>query len=144
VGDGPFKDELVRLVKRLSLDGKVYFEGLVPRSKLVNYYANCDVYVQPSLSETFPSTIREAMSVGRPVVATKVGFIEEHIIDGANGFLVSKGDSKEIADKILLLLGDEDLRLKISAKAKKCAENNFNYDRIATTWYNIYRKASDL
>ena len=74
VGDGPFKGELVRLVKRLSLDDEVRFEGLVSGDELAKYYASCDVYVQPSLSETFPSTIREAMSVGRPVVATKVGF----------------------------------------------------------------------
>jgi glycosyltransferase involved in cell wall biosynthesis len=140
VGDGPFKHELVRLVKRLSLDGKVSFEGLVPRSALVSYYANCDIYVQPSLSETFPSTIREVMSVGRPVIATKVGFVEEHIIDGVNGFLAPKGDSEEMVNKILLLISDEDLRLKISAKAREYAESNFDWERIIAMWYSVYQK----
>jgi len=144
VGDGPFKHELVRLVKRLSLDGKVSFEGLVPRSALVSYYANCDIYVQPSLSETFPSTIREVMSVGRPVIATKVGFVEEHIIDGVNGFLAPKGDSEEMVNKILLLLSDEDLRLKIGAKAREYAESNFDWERIIAMWYSVYQKVSSL
>jgi glycosyltransferase involved in cell wall biosynthesis len=140
VGDGPLKSELVRLVKRLSLDDKVRFEGLVPRDELAKYYANCDVYVQPSLSETFPSTIREAVSVGRPVIATKVGFVEEHIIDGVNGFLVPKEDVEEIANKVLLLLSDEDLRLKMGAKAREYAERNFDWNKIATMWYNTYSK----
>jgi glycosyltransferase involved in cell wall biosynthesis len=140
VGDGPFKQELMRLVKKLSLDDAVSFEGLVPRSKLVNYYANCDVYVQPSLSETFPSTIREAMSVGRPVVATTVGFIEEHVIDGVNGFLVPKENSEAIADKIATLISDGDLQLKIGARARTYAKNNFDWDKIVAMWYSIYEK----
>jgi len=140
VGDGPFKGELMRLVKKLSLDDKVRFEGLVPRNELAKYYASCDVYVQPSLSETFPSTIREAMSVGRPVIATKVGFVEEHIIDSVNGFLVPRGDVEGIASKVLLLLSDEDLRLKMGVKAREYAERNFDWDKIATMWYSTYSK----
>jgi len=140
VGDGPFKGELMRLVKRLSLDDKVCFEGLVPRSELVKYYANCNVYVQSSLSETFPSTIREAMSVGRPVIATRVGFVEEHIIDGVNGFLVPRGGVEEIANKVLLLLSDEDLRLRMGAKVREYAERNFDWNKIVTMWYNTYSK----
>jgi len=140
VGDGPFKGELVRLVRKLSLDDEVRFEGLVPRDELAKYYANCDVYVQPSLSETFPSTIREAMSVGRPVVATKVGFVEEHIIDGVNGFLVPRKDVEEIANKVLLLLSDEDLRLRMATKAREYAKKNFDWNKIATMWYSTYSK----
>jgi glycosyltransferase involved in cell wall biosynthesis len=140
VGDGPFKGELVRLVKRLSLDDKVRFEGLVPRDELVKYYVNCDIYVQPSLSETLPSTIREAMSVGRPVVATKMGFVEEHVINGVNGFLVPRGGFEGIASKVLLLLSDEDLRLKMGVKAREYAERNFDWDKIATMWYSTYSK----
>jgi len=140
VGDGPFKGELVRLVKRLSLNDKVRYDGLIPRDELVKYYANCDVYVQPSLSEAFPSAIKEAMSVGRPVIATKVGFVEEHVIDGVNGFLVPREDVEKIANKVLLLLSDEGLRLKLSAKAREYAENNFDWDRIVKLWYCVYQR----
>jgi glycosyltransferase involved in cell wall biosynthesis len=140
ISDGPFKHELMRLVKKLSLDDTVIFEGLVPRSELVNYYANCDVYVQPSLSEAFPSTIIEAMSVGRPVVATNVGFIEEHVIDSVTGFLIPKADDESIARKILTLLSDEELRNRIGKKAYEYAERTFNYQDIVAKWYNLYLK----
>jgi glycosyltransferase involved in cell wall biosynthesis len=140
VGEGPFKAELMKLVKRLSLDDKVRFEGPVLRGELVKHYTNCDIYVQPSLSETFPSTIREAMSVGRPVITTRVGFVEEHVIDGVNGFLVPRGDVEGIVSKVLLLLSDEDLRLKMGVKAREYAERNFDCDKIAAMWYGIYSK----
>jgi len=143
VGDGPFKPELMRLVKKLSLDDIISFGGLVPRDEMIKYYASCDVYVQPSLSETFPSTIREAMSAGRPVITTNVGFIEEHIIDSVNGFLVPKENSRALTGKILLLLSDEDLRLKIGTKAKAYVENSFNWDRIVSMWHSVYHKVSD-
>jgi len=138
VGDGPFKQELMRLVKKLSLDDTVSFEGLVPRNELVNYYTNCDVYVQPSLSETFPSTVREAISTGRPVIATDVGFMGEHVINGMNGFIVPKGDPEALANKIVMLLSDEDLRLEIGIKARKYAEDNFDWDKIVRMWHETY------
>jgi glycosyltransferase involved in cell wall biosynthesis len=144
VGDGPFKQELMRLVKKLSLDDAVSFEGLVPRSKLVNYYANCDVYVQPSLSEAFPSTIREAMSTGRPVITTDVGFIREHVIDGMNGFIVPKSDSEILANKIMMLVSDEDLRLKMGIKARKYAEDNFSWSKIVRIWQQTYIETLSL
>ncbi len=140
VGDGPFKIELMKLVKKLSLDNKIRFEGLVRRSELAKHYANCAVYVQPSLSDTFPTTIREAMSIGRPVVATKVGFVEEHIIDGVNGFLVPKMNVEEIAKKVLKILSDEDLRLKMSIKAREYAESNLDWGKIGQQWYNMYHR----
>jgi glycosyltransferase involved in cell wall biosynthesis len=89
VGSGPCEGELVKLVKELHLEEHVKFVGYVPRQELPMVYAGCDVYVQPSLSETFPSSIREAMSTGRPIVGTFVGFIDEHIREGFNGFFSS-------------------------------------------------------
>jgi glycosyltransferase involved in cell wall biosynthesis len=80
------------------------------------------------------------MSVGRPVVATKMGFVEEHVINGVNGFLVPRGGFEGIASKVLLLLSDEDLRLKMGVKAREYAERNFDWDKIATMWYSTYSK----
>jgi glycosyltransferase involved in cell wall biosynthesis len=140
VGDGPYKSELMRIAKNRSLGNAVIFEGRVPRSRMVDYYRSCDIYVHPSLSETFPSTIREAMAVGRPVIATNIGFIKEHIIDGNNGFIVSAGDSNMLAHKILMLLSSEKLRLKMGMEGRKYAEANFCWDKLAGRWYEVYEK----
>jgi glycosyltransferase involved in cell wall biosynthesis len=74
------------------------------------------------------------------VITTRVGIVEEHVIDGVNGFLVSRGDVEGIASKVLLLLSDEDLRLKMGVKAREYAERNFDCDKIAAMWYGIYSK----
>jgi glycosyltransferase involved in cell wall biosynthesis len=140
VGDGPYKSELMQMVKNRSLGNAVFFEGSVPRSKMVSYYRNCDIYVQPSLSETFPSTIREAMAVGRPVIATNTGFTTEHVIERNNGFIVSPGDAKTLASKILTLLGNESLRLKMGREGRKYAEANFSWGKLVEKWHNVYEK----
>lgn len=138
VGEGSYKESLMRLAKKLNLDRYVEFSGYIPRHELPNVYANCDVYVQPSLSDTFPSAIREAMSVGRPVVATDVGFIREGIIDGVTGFLVPKADSEALAEKILLLLGNEKLREKVGREAHEYAKRVFDWQNLVVKWYNLY------
>ncbi|MEM3449879.1 MAG: glycosyltransferase family 4 protein, partial [Nitrososphaerota archaeon] len=140
IGDGPYRQELMRLVNKLSLDNAVSFEGKVPRHEMSKYCSSCDVYIQPSLSETFPSSVREAMSVGRPVVVTDVGFIREHIVDGVNGFIVQKGDVDALANRIVTLLSDDDLRLKIGLEARRYAEKNFDWNEKVKKWYQIYAK----
>jgi len=140
VGNGPYKENLMRLTKELSLGEYVEFSDYVPRHELPKIYANCDVYVQPSLSENFPSAIREAMAAGRPVVATDVGVIGEYVKDGVTGCLVSPKSSEALARKIIDLLSDKELRFKMGQKARKYAEENFNWDKLAEAWYKTYTR----
>lgn len=138
VGNGPYKESLVKLTKELHLNNHVELCGHVPRDKLPKVYANCDIYVQPSLSEAFPTVIREAMATGRPVVATRVGCVEEHVKDGINGYLVSPKSSEALARKIIDLLKDEDWRAKMGEEARKYAEENLDWHKLAEAWYEIY------
>jgi len=140
VGDGPYKETLAKMVKRLGLEKYVEFAGRIPREKLPEVYARCDIYVHPSLSESFPSAIREAMAVGRPVVATRVGFVEEHISHNVNGLVIDRASIEALEESISYLLGDEDARLRLGANARRYAEEHFNYDRIAKILYNIYEE----
>jgi len=142
VGDGPYKEELMYLVKKLSLSPYVKFEGKVRRNKLPEIYSHCDVYVQPSLSETFPYAIREAMSVGRPIVTTHVGFVDEHIKDGIHGYLVPPANSRALADAIIRLLSNEKLRYKMGLMARKYVEENLRWDKIASKWYELYAECT--
>ncbi len=78
-----------------------------------------DVLVLPSLSEGFPVTILEAMASGLSIVATTVGGLPEIVKDGENGFLVEPNNYGQIAEKVILLLEDEELRYKISKNNKE-------------------------
>ena len=138
VGSGSYEGELVKLVKELHLKEHVKFVGYVPRQELPMVYAGCDVYVQPSLSETFPSTIREAMPTGRAIVSTSVGFIDEHIRDGFNGFLAPPKDPETLAEKIIKLLNDDELRTKMGKEARRYAEENFDWKILIRERSHVY------
>jgi glycosyltransferase involved in cell wall biosynthesis len=138
-GEGPERNNLEILAKKLGLNN-VIFLGWVPRKELVNLYRNCDVYVHSSYAETIPAAIREAMSVGRPIVTTNVGVIDEYLKDGENGFLINKRDEYEFAEAIAKLLSDENLRYKIGLNNRRYALEKFSLRNIIKQWLEVYEE----
>jgi len=96
--------------------------------------------VHSSLAETLPSAIREAMSVGRPIVTTNVGVIDEYLKDGENGFLINKRDEYEFAEAIGKLLSDENLRYKIGLNNRRYALEKFSLRNIIKQWLEVYEE----
>ena len=139
VGDGPYKINLIRLVKQLSLQEYVEFRGHVPRYELPNLYSLSDIYIQPSLYGGFSASM-EAMSCGRPVIATDMDYVTEYVHDGVNGIVIKRADIETIASSVCRLLNDEDLRLRMGLNARKYAEEVFDWNRIVRKWHEIYEK----
>jgi glycosyltransferase involved in cell wall biosynthesis len=81
------------------------------------------------------------MAAGVPVVATRSGAIPETIKDTQTGFLVSKNDPRALADSILKLLRDDNLRTQMGRVARSWVHENFTWDRVADRMYKCY---SDL
>jgi len=119
VGDGEEREELESLVEELDLKECVKFIGRVQNEEIPQYMAASDVFVLPSLSEGFPVVTLEAMASGLAIIATSVGGLPEIVEDGENGFLVEPKNPKEIAKKVLLILGSDELRENISKKNKE-------------------------
>ncbi|MBA2734773.1 MAG: glycosyltransferase [Acidobacteria bacterium] len=104
VGDGQDREQLERLARELSLEERIIFTG--QRSDIVDVLSAVDVFVHPSLAESFGQVIVEALALGKPVVSTDVGVSREIIENGVNGFLVPTGNSaalQEAMEKILRL-----------------------------------------
>ncbi len=78
-----------------------------------------DVVIHPSLAEGFGRAVLEAMALGKPVIASKVGGLRDAIKDGENGFLVDVGDVEAIAQHWRELILDPELCLKMGQEAKK-------------------------
>jgi glycosyltransferase involved in cell wall biosynthesis len=90
-------------------------------------YAAAEIVCQMSRwEEVFGFVIAEAMASGKPVVATRVGGIPELIDDGQTGFLVDRGDHQAMADKILALLADANLRRSMGCAGRLKAEIRFD------------------
>ena len=118
VGNGEERQSLQGLTKELDLEEDVTFVGKVPNEEIPQYMIASDVFVLPSLSESFGIVNLEAMACGLPIVATKVGGLPEIIEEGKNGFLVEPKNLEQIAEKVRLLLGDDELRRRISENNK--------------------------
>ena len=116
VGDGSEKRYLEELVKKLGLEDYIVFVGRVPHDKIPEYMASADLFVLPSLSEGFPIVTVEVMVMGLPIIASRVGGLPWIIRDGENGFLVEPRNPRDIAEKITLLLTNDDLRAYMSKR----------------------------
>jgi glycosyltransferase involved in cell wall biosynthesis len=135
---------LARLKQRVSAEasGKVAFRGFVPRPELVDLYYDADVFAfAPIWNEGFGIPPIEAMAAGVPVVATRSGAIPEIVRDQQTGLLVDKNDPRALAESILKLLHDDNLRAKMGRAARSWVHANFTWDRVAEKMYKCY---SDL
>jgi L-malate glycosyltransferase len=112
-GNGPLKHAHEELAKKLGLKNNVFFPGEIPPDSIPNYYGLCDIFVIPSITESFGMVTIEAMACGKPVIGTNVGGIPEIIRDGVNGFLVPPRSPEDLAEKILFLLKNPALMEKM-------------------------------
>src|SRR5262249_30947057 len=135
---------LAHLKNRLSAaaSGKVAFLGFISRPELVDLYYNADVFAfAPIWNEGFGIPPVEAMAAGVPVVVTCSGAMPEIIRNQQTGFVVSKNDPHVLAESILKLLRDDDLREKMGRTARSWVHQNFTWDKVAEKMYKCY---SDL
>jgi len=116
-----FYEKLPSEIKR-----KVHLVGEVSKDELENYYKNCDLFVAPSLHETFGFVYLEAMSCGKPVVGCKVGGVPEVIKDGKTGFLVEPSNPDQLAEAIVRILKDPKLRLEIGMESRRYVGERFH------------------
>jgi len=123
-GEGTYSKELKALVKKLKLENSVKFLGHLNQKEMAKAYKDCSIFTLPSIwPETFGKVGIEAMSVGRPVIASRVGCISEWLIDGKTGYLVSPGNSSEIADKVIKLFSNKKLLTLMAKNAGQQAKN---------------------
>lgn len=101
-GTGPLRKDLERLAEELHINDQVDFLGRLERREVLREMQNCDVFVLPSLYETFGVVIIEALACGRPVIATASGGPTE-IVNEKNGVLVPPGDVKALRDALLIM-----------------------------------------
>jgi glycosyltransferase involved in cell wall biosynthesis len=128
MGDGPEKEHLVAQAHESGLDNIVVFTGRVDTP--AEYLAGVDLFVHPSLSDSFPNAVMEAMACGKPVVASRVDGVPELIVDGESGLLVEPGKAAALALAIAELKADENLRLSFGEAARSRVERHFGLNRM--------------
>lgn len=115
VGEGPEKHKLIRLASHLGVEEMVEFLGSVPHEEVTEYYKRSRVVCVPSLwQENFPLVAIEAYLHQRPIVASRIGGLPEMVREGVTGFLFRPGDPRDLAEKVVALLTDDALALRMS------------------------------
>jgi len=141
VGEGGFKKERLMLenrVKVLGLSDKVIFTGDIPNPLMPKYYTASDIVVLPSLMEATSISGLEAMSSGKPLVGTSVGGIPQIIEDGITGIIVPPKNPNALANAIIHLLIDDNIRIKMGINARKRVEKEFSWNIIAQKTMKVY------
>lgn len=139
IGDGEDRSFLELYARKLKIENSVRFLGNVTTRTLYDLYSKAMVYVQPSLYEPFSIATLEAMSMGKPVVAARVGGTPEVVIDEETGLLVEPRNSHQLADAVDRIFSDDSLRKKLSRKAIKKVQNKFSWKKVAEKTFELYK-----
>jgi glycogen(starch) synthase len=127
----------------LGLDSRVELRGHVPQAELLAAYAQADICVVPSLIyESFSYTCAQAMACGLPVVASRIGGIPETVEDGVTGILVEPGDVQGLAQAIVWLAQDRELRRRMGAAGRAKVEELYTPSRVAKMNLVVYEQAN--
>ena len=140
--DAEYPRRVERFVAERGLAGCAEFLGLLDVPTMMEEYARCALLALPSRQETAPVVILEAMAAGKPVVATDVGGVRDLVADGESGYVVPPGDPQALAEPIIRLLGDGDLRERMGRRGREIAWARFRRDAVADRYYEIYRQVA--
>jgi len=134
-----FSLKLRAKITRLGLGDQIDFKGFMFPDELADIYKKAACLVLPSLQETAPMCIAEAMSAGLPVIASSVGGIPHMVDDGRTGLLVPPKDPHLLANAMHLLWSRPEKRLNMGKAGHKDAINRWEQDVIALRTVNVYR-----
>jgi UDP-glucose:(heptosyl)LPS alpha-1,3-glucosyltransferase len=130
----PFREAL----DRQELSGRVQF--LPPRPDVEFYYASADLYVGPSLEDAFSLPPLEAMACGLPVITSRNAGVSELIQHGKDGYIVEDPtDARALADLLVMLAGDSELRKRIGEAAVKTA-GQYTWDQNASQCIDLFEQ----
>jgi glycosyltransferase involved in cell wall biosynthesis len=127
-------------IVELGLSDCVEMVGFVTDEDLRQAFTRCSAFALCSVEESSPVSIAEAMTLGKPVVATAVGGIPDLVADGTSGYLVKFGDVQAIADSLSAVLSDTQLRARMGAAARARAEKDFRPSAAAEKTIAVYRQ----
>lgn len=127
-----YRSHLKEQIARLNLADSIEFPGNFPQYALARWYRQADVFIFPTVcNDAFGMPAAEAMAAELPVVASRIGGLPEVIEHGKTGLLVPPDEPSALADAVIHLLEDENLRRSMGKAGRKRALQNFTWEKIA-------------
>lgn len=139
-GKGNYLSVLRKQVSQSQLDERVRIQGFAPDCLIsASIY---DIAVMPSHIEGFPNTVIEYMSLGKCIITTAVGGIPEALQDGVNGLFFKVEDTDELANKLVLLFKDEQMRQRLGVAARERYLENYTSSAMAASFLHSLEQLS--
>lgn len=135
-GDGAQRQELEELAGKLCPQGTVLFAGWI--SDTDSFYNAIDVNMLTSLSEGLPYAIPEGARMSCATIATAVGAVPRIVVDGQTGFLVEPGDVNALAERMLQVARDGELRMRLGQAIFEKTKREFSIEATVRTQVEIY------
>jgi glycosyltransferase involved in cell wall biosynthesis len=141
VGDGILRDELEQQTERFNLKNKIIFTGF--RNDLDNCLSAMDIYTQPSLSmnaELFPISALLAKSAGLPLIVSDSGDLKYLVNDNSDGFVIDPGDADILADKLMNIIKNKELRKEMGKNSLENYRQNYTLKIMIQKILCVYNK----
>ncbi|MDO3722576.1 glycosyltransferase [Marinobacter sp. chi1] len=136
VGDGPERENLEVLAEDLKLGSAAIFAGF--QTQAADFLSLMDIFLLPSFTEGTSMTLLEAMSLGIPTVATRVGGTPEIVVDGETGVLIESDDLTALTNGIQILIDNSDQRRSMALRAKARFHDNFSAKKMVERYQQSY------
>ena len=137
-GNGSQQDALKQLARELRLR-HVEFVGRAAPEKIDRLYDEADIYLNSPDIDNMPGSILEAFASGLPVVTTDAGGIPYIVTDRVTGMMVGRNDHEAMAERALVLLGDERLALEMAARARgECKK--YEWGAVKSEWLKLFEE----
>ena len=137
-GEDRYIKWIKELCEELKISDRVIFIGY--RKDISAFLKEIDILVFPTLTEAFSRVILEAMTAGKPVIATDVGGNREAVVDGVTGYIVPTKDLVALANKINELVKDKEKRIKMGSAGRKRVEELFTIEKYVRAVEQIYKE----
>jgi L-malate glycosyltransferase len=137
LGLGPREQELQALAESLGVAHRVHLLGF--RRNVYDYITHCDVLLMPSLHEGLPYTLLEAMALGTPIIASRVGGLAEVLQDGVTALLTPPQDIASLALAIARLHRDQGLCLRLGEEGQRLQQTKYSLETMMESYLTVYR-----
>lgn len=139
-GDGEEKESLENLVNQFELNHQIAFLGLIKKEQILKFFADIDIYVHTSISETMSTSIMQAMASGKPIIAANIEGVKNLIEVGKTGILFEPGNPEDLAKKIIMLKNNSRLRTLLSIEARRFAIDYLSQEKMSESYHNLFIK----
>lgn len=136
VGDGHERNELEKLAQSLSCGEQIEFLGF--RSDRLELVKTFDAFLMTSSLEGIPRCLMEAMAIGTPVLAYDIPGVNELIQEGVTGLLAPLGNYSRLAEQVIRMAEEPDLRVQMAKKARNLVDERFSAHRMAGEYESLF------